>query len=57
MIGFSGDAIACWLNNDSGLRATACAARRLVVGDPGIQLIDVPSLAEGWYATRVRKRD
>lgn len=25
VIGFSGDAITCWFNNDNGLRATACA--------------------------------
>jgi adenylate cyclase len=74
VVGFSGDAITCWFNNDSGLRATACAlvmqqsmkrfehvaipsgqvvslamkaavatgkARRFLVGDPQIQVIDV----------------
>ncbi|MFQ5613726.1 MAG: tetratricopeptide repeat protein [Anaerolineae bacterium] len=74
VISFSGDAITCWLDGDTGLRATACAlamqkamagfasvaipsgktvslamkaavatgsARRFVVGDPKIQLIDV----------------
>lgn len=73
VIGFSGDAITCWLDADNGLRATACAlamqqamerfatvtipsgakvslamkaavatgaARRFLVGDPEIQLID-----------------
>jgi adenylate cyclase len=76
VIGFSGDAITCWLNGDDGARATACAlqmqqtmrqfatvttasgsqvslavkiavavgpARRFLVGDPQIQLIDVLS--------------
>ncbi len=74
VITFSGDAITCWLDGDSGLRATACAlamqkameqfaavstpfgqtvslamktavavgtARRLLIGDPDIQFIDV----------------
>ncbi len=74
VIGFSGDAITCWLDGDDGLRATACAlamqqvmdrfravktpsgstltlaikvavsvgpARRFLVGDPEIQVIDV----------------
>jgi len=74
VIYFSGDAITCWLDDDDGSRATACAlamqetmdrigdeitygaagvrlamkvavavgaARRFVVGDPDIQLIDV----------------
>ena len=74
VIYFSGDAITCWLDNDQGLRAVACAlamqdvmgrmqqvvtpagasvqlgmkiaiavgvARRFVVGDPGVQLMDV----------------
>jgi adenylate cyclase len=74
VIGFGGDAITCWLEGDTGLRATACAlamqqamgpfaavtipsggtftlamkvavatgaARRFLVGDPGIHLIDV----------------
>lgn len=73
VISFSGDAITCWLEGDSGLRATACAfamqsamrqfeavqitpdysaslavkaavvagpARRFLVGDPQIQLIE-----------------
>ncbi len=74
VVGFSGDAITCWFDGDTGLRATACAlimqqamkrfervaipsgqsvtlamkaavatgkARRFLVGDPQIQLIDV----------------
>lgn len=74
VMGFAGDSITCWLNNDNGHRAVACAlamqaamqpfatirtpagtpislaikvavavgeARRFVVGDPEIQLIDV----------------
>ncbi len=74
VIGFSGDAITCWLDGDTGIQATACAlamqqrmqsfarvsipsgttvslamkaavatgpARRFVVGDPDIHLIDV----------------
>jgi len=74
VIGFSGDAITCWLDGDAGVKATACAlimqqrmqhfaqvaipsgttvslamktavatgaARRFVVGDPQIHLIDV----------------
>ena len=74
VIGFSGDAITCWLDGDDGRRAVACGlgmqhamaqfaaipapngdvvslsvktavaagpARRFVVGDPEIQLIDV----------------
>jgi predicted ATPase/class 3 adenylate cyclase len=74
VIYFSGDAVTCWLDDDDGTRATACAtamqeamrrvgevvtpggtavrlaikigiavgpARRFVVGDPEIQLIDV----------------
>lgn len=74
VIGFSGDAISCWLDGDDGRRAIACSlamqrsmvqfaaiptpngdvvslamkaavaagsVRRFVVGDPGIQLIDV----------------
>jgi adenylate cyclase len=76
VIGFAGDAITCWIEDDTGLRATACAlamqrsmdrfasvsvpsplvqsqvalamkaavatgaARRFVVGDPQIHLID-----------------
>jgi class 3 adenylate cyclase len=73
LISFSGDAISCWLDGDTGSRAVACAlamqeamvgfaalpmpngdtvslalkvavaagsVRRLVVGDPDIQLID-----------------
>lgn len=76
VIGFSGDAITCWLDGDNGQRATACAlamqeamrpflsvplpnagaislavkaavavgpARRFLVGDPDVQLIDVLS--------------
>jgi len=74
VIGFSGDAIMCWLDGDNGSRATACAlfmqvvmqqfssvkitpektvalamkaavatgsARRFLVGDPEIQVIEV----------------
>jgi class 3 adenylate cyclase/tetratricopeptide (TPR) repeat protein len=74
VIYFSGDAVTCWIDEDDGTRATACAlamqstidrvgrlvtpagssvrvelkvavavgpARRFLVGDPGIQLIDV----------------
>ncbi|MCC6628603.1 MAG: tetratricopeptide repeat protein [Chloroflexi bacterium] len=74
VIGFSGDAITCWLDGDDGLQATACAlamqtamrqftavalpsggtlplamkvavaagsVRRLLVGDPAIQVIEV----------------
>lgn len=73
-VGFGGDAVTCWFDGDSGLRAVACAfamqramapfasitapggmsvsigikvalasgaVRRLLVGDPDIQLLDV----------------
>lgn len=49
VINFSGDAITCWFDNDTGLRATACALSMQAIMDPftaiAIPSMDIISLA------------